>query len=71
MPSPRRTTLQRGQWSLIGILVSLAIIAILSAWYYTSVLKPSAGSHNGRPASEQAAYGAGCSCTCPSSTRPR
>ena len=61
MPSPRRTTLQRGQWSLIGILVSLVIIAILSAWYYTSILKPKAGSHNGRPASEQAAYGAGCS----------
>ena len=61
MPSPRRASFQRGQWSLIGILVSLVIIAILSAWYYNSILKPKAGSHNGRPASEQAAYGAGCS----------
>ena len=61
MPSPRRARFQRGQWSLIGILVSLVIIAILSAWYYNSILKPKAGSHNGRPASEQAAYGAGCS----------
>ena len=61
MPSPRPAKFQRGQWSLIGILVSLAIIAILSAWYYNSILKPKAGSHNGRPASEQAAYGAGCS----------
>ena len=52
---------QRGQWSLVGTLVSLAIIMILSAWYYAKVLKPQAGSHNGAPASEQKAYGAVCS----------
>ncbi len=51
---------QRGQWTLVGILVSLAIIAILSAWYYAKILKPQAGSHNGRPAAEQKAYGAVC-----------
>lgn len=60
MLSPRRSALQRGQWSLIGMLVSLAIIVILSAWYYSSILKPHPGSHNGAPASEQAAYGAAC-----------
>jgi len=53
--------MQRGQWSLIGLLVSLAVIMILSAWYYNRILKPAAGSHNGKPASEQAAYGAVCS----------
>ena len=52
---------QRGQWSLVGILVSLTIIMILSAWYYAKILRPQAGSHNGRPASEQKAYGAVCS----------
>ncbi len=52
---------QRGQWSLIGILVSLAVIMILSAWYYAKILKPQAGSHNGRPAAEQQAYGSVCS----------
>ena len=52
---------QRGQWSLIGTLVSLAIIAILSAWYYAKVLKPQLGSHNGAPAAEQKAYGSVCS----------
>ncbi len=52
---------QRGQWSLIGLLVSLAVIMILSAWYYDRILKPAAGSHNGKPAAEQAAYGAVCS----------
>ena len=57
----RRTVQQRGQWSLIGVLVSLAIIMILSAWYYAKILKPQAGSHNGAPASEQQAYGAVCS----------
>ncbi len=57
----RRARLQHGQWSLVGLLVSLAIIMILSAWYYAKILKPQAGSHNGRPASEQKAYGAVCS----------
>ena len=38
---------QRGQWTLVGLLVSMAIIAILSAWYYAKILKPQAGSHNG------------------------
>ena len=52
---------QRGQWSLVGLLVSLAIIAILSAWYYNKILKPQAGSHNGAPAAEQKAYGSVCS----------
>lgn len=52
---------QRGQWSLIGILVSLTIIMILSAWYYSKILKPQTGSHNGRPAAEQKAYGSVCS----------
>ena len=52
---------QRGQWTLVGILVSMAIIAILSAWYYAKILKPQVGSHNGRPAAEQKAYGAVCS----------
>ncbi len=52
---------QRGQWTLVGLLVSMAIIAILSAWYYAKILKPQAGSHNGRPAAEQQAYGAVCS----------
>jgi hypothetical protein len=52
---------QRGQWSLIGTLVSLAIIAILSAWYYAKILKPQMGSHNGAPAAEQKAYGSVCS----------
>ena len=60
-PAARRRHLrQRGQWSLIGVLVSLAIIMILSAWYYAKILKPQAGSHNGAPASEQQAYGAAC-----------
>ena len=57
----RRNVRQRGQWSLVGVLVSLAIIMILSAWYYAKILKPQAGSHNGVPASEQKAYGAVCS----------
>ncbi len=52
---------RRGQWSLVGILVSLTIIMILSAWYYSKILKPQAGSHNRRPAAEQKAYGAVCS----------
>ncbi len=52
---------QRGQWSLVGLLVSLAVIAILSAWYYNKILKPQAGSHNGAPAAEQKAYGSVCS----------
>ncbi len=52
---------QRGQWSLVGVLVSLAVIAILSAWYYAKILKPQAGSHNGAPAAEQKAYGSVCS----------
>ena len=52
---------QRGQWTLVGLLVSLAVIAILSAWYYAKILKPQAGSHNGKPAAEQQAYGAVCS----------
>ncbi len=52
---------QRGQWTLVGILVSLAIVAILSGWYYAKILKPQAGSHNGKPAAEQQAYGAVCS----------
>ena len=59
--SAPRNTRRRGQWSLVGLLVSLAIIAILSAWYYAKILKPQAGSHNGAPASEQKAYGAACS----------
>lgn len=57
----RRAAFQRGQWSLIGTLVSLAIIAILSAWYYAKILKPQLGSHNGAPAAEQQAYGSVCS----------
>ncbi len=56
-----RRTQQRGQWTLVGLLVSLAVIAILSAWYYAKILKPQAGSHNGKPAAEQQAYGAVCS----------
>ncbi len=52
---------QRGQWTLVGLLVSLTVIAILSAWYYAKILKPQAGSHNGRPAAEQKAYGSVCS----------
>lgn len=52
---------RRGQWSLIGLLVSLVIVAILSAWYYAKILKPQAGSHNGAPAAEQKAYGSVCS----------
>jgi len=61
MHANRRAAFQCGQWSLIGMLVSLAIIAILSAWYYTKILKPQLGSHNGAPAAEQQAYGAVCS----------
>jgi hypothetical protein len=57
-PPPLRR--QRGQWSLVGVLVALAIVAILSAWYYARVLKPQPGSHNGRPAAEQQAYGVAC-----------
>jgi len=56
-----KNTARRGQWSLVGILVSLTIIMILSAWYYSKILKPQAGSHNGRPAAEQKAYGSVCS----------
>ncbi len=52
---------QRGQWTLVGLLVSLTVIMILSAWYYAKILKPQAGSHNGKPAAEQQAYGAVCS----------
>ena len=59
--SARRNARRRGQWSLIGLLVSLVIIAILSAWYYAKILKPQAGSHNGAPAAEQKAYGSVCS----------
>ncbi len=58
VPSPAA---RRGQWTLIGMLVSLAIIMIISAWYYKKVLSPQAGSHNGAPAAEQQAYGAVCS----------
>lgn len=57
----RRDARRRGQWSLVGLLVSLVIIAILSAWYYSKILKPQAGSHNGAPAAEQQAYGTACS----------
>ena len=57
----RPAALRRGQWSLVGLLVSLVIVAILSAWYYTKILKPQAGSHNGAPAAEQQAYGTACS----------
>jgi competence protein ComGC len=57
----RSTACQRGQWSLVGLLVSLVIVAILSAWYYSKILKPQAGSHNGAPAAEQQAYGTACS----------
>lgn len=52
---------QRGQWTLVGLIVSLAVIAIISGWYYAKILKPQAGSHNGKPAAEQQAYGAVCS----------
>lgn len=51
---------QCGQWSLVGTLVALAIVAILSAWWYAKILKPQAGSHNGAPAAEQQAYGVAC-----------
>ena len=61
MAKSRAAARQRGQWNLIGLLVSLVIIMILSAWYYKSVLSPKPGSHNGAPASEQAAYGSVCS----------
>ena len=61
MLSSRSNALRRGQWSLIGLLVSLAIVAILSAWYYNKTLKPAPGSHNGAPAAEQQAYGTACS----------
>jgi len=57
----RPTAHRRGQWSLVGLLVSLVIVAILSAWYYSKILKPQAGSHNGAPAAEQQAYGTACS----------
>lgn len=63
--SPQRSVqspaFRRGQWTLIGMLVSLAIIMIISAWYYKKVLSPQPGSHNGAPAAEQQAYGAVCS----------
>lgn len=52
---------RRGQWTLIGMLVTLAVIMIISAWYYKKILSPQAGSHNGAPAAEQKAYGAVCS----------
>lgn len=61
MPAARSHALQRGQWSLVGLLVSLVIVAILSSWYYARVLKPQSGSHNSAPAAEQQAYGAACS----------
>lgn len=61
MAKSRRSTCQRGQWNLIGVLVSLVVIMILSAWYYKSILSPKPGSHNGAPAAEQAAYGSACS----------
>jgi len=61
MTPTRSNALRRGQWSLIGLLVSLAIVAILSAWYYNKTLKPAPGSHNGAPAAEQQAYGTACS----------
>jgi hypothetical protein len=54
-------TKQRGQWTLVGLLVSLAVIAILSSWYYAKVLKPQLGSHNSKPAAEQKAYASVCS----------
>ena len=52
---------RRGQWTLIGMLVTLAVIMIISAWYYKKILSPQTGSHNGAPAAEQKAYGAVCS----------
>ena len=61
MAKSRNAARQRGQWNLIGILVSLVVIMILSAWYYKSVLSPKPGSHNGAPAAEQSAYGSVCS----------
>jgi len=61
MGKSRHATQQRGQWSLVGILVSLVVIMILSAWYYKSILSPKPGSHNGAPAAEQAAYRSVCS----------
>ena len=60
-PSLQSPTSRRGQWTLIGMLVSLAIIVIISAWYYKKILSPQIGSHNGAPAAEQQAYGAVCS----------
>ena len=59
--SSQSAAFRRGQWTLIGMLVSLAVIVIVSAWYYKSILQPQAGSHNGAPAAEQKAYGAVCS----------
>ena len=55
-----RNRRRRGQWSLVGTLVALAVVAIISAWYYAKILKPQAGSHNGAPAAEQQAYGSVC-----------
>jgi hypothetical protein len=55
-----RNRRRRGQWSLVGTLVALAVVAIISAWYYAKILKPQAGSHNGSPAAEQQAYGVVC-----------
>ncbi len=60
MEKSRCAAKQRGQWNLVGILVSLVIVAILSAWAYSHILKPAQGSHNGIPAAEQQAYGVAC-----------
>lgn len=60
-PASQSPTSRRGQWTLIGMLVTLAVIMIISAWYYNKILSPQAGSHNGAPAAEQKAYGAVCS----------
>ena len=60
MFTPRTAAFQRGQWGLIASLVTVALLIGISAWYYAKMLKPAAGSKNGTPAAEQAAYGVAC-----------
>jgi competence protein ComGC len=55
-----RRTQQRGQWTLIGLIVAMAIIAILCAWLYPRLLKPGVGVDGTGQSPEQQAEGVAC-----------
>lgn len=52
---------QRGQWSLVGTLVAVAILVLLAALYVPRLLKPSSGPAAQQQTAIQKADGAACS----------